>query len=334
MDDNKSPIGATIGFGADGKHHGHLSVPYSRDSSAWGSLMIPITVIKNGDGPTALLTGANHGDEYEGPIALTKLRRALDPDRVSGRIIVIPALNYPAFRAARRTSPIDGGNMNRAFPGRPDGTITEKIAHYVDSVLVPMADIAVDIHSGGKTLNFLPSAIIHRLDDTDLMAKTLAALRAFGAPVGLVLEELDAAGMLDTAVETRGKVFISTELGGGGTATPETVSIAETGLSNLLKHAGILEGVPDHPWGPTRMMHTPGRAYVIAGDGGLLEMTKSPGDAVLAGETVGVIHYVEHPDREPMIHAAEKDGILIARHHPGLVERGDCLALIGEDYSY
>jgi len=332
MDDTDSAIGASIDFEAEGKHHGHLIVPHSRDSSAWGSLLVPITVIRNGDGPTALLTGANHGDEYEGPIALAKLRRDLEPGMVSGRIIMIPALNYPAFKAARRTSPIDGGNMNRAFPDRPDGTITEKIAHYVDSVLVPLADTAVDIHSGGKTLNFLPAAIIHRLAGGGLMDRTLAALTAFGAPVGLILEELDAAGMLDTAVETRGKVFVSTELG-GGTATPETVSIAETGIRNVLKHIGVLEGQPDFPAGPTRLMHTPGAAYVIAGDDGLLEMLKSPGDAVLAGESAGVIHYVEHPDREPMIHRAEKDGILIARHHPGLVERGDCLALIGEDYS-
>jgi len=333
MDDRESPISASIDFEAHGKHHGHLSVPHSRDSSAWGSILVPITVIKNGDGPTVLLTGANHGDEYEGPIALVKLRRELAPDMVSGRVIMIPALNYPAFRAARRTSPVDGGNMNRAFPGRPDGTITEKIAHYVDSALVPLADIAVDIHSGGKSLNFLPSAVIHRLDDVDLMGRTLAALNAFGAPVGLVLEELDAAGMLDTAVEERGKLFLSTELGGGGTATPETVALAEHGIRNVLKHVGILAGDPDLSPGPTRLMHTPGPAHVIADDGGLLEITKSLGDAVSAGETVGIIHYVEHPDREPMIHVAEKGGILIARHHPGLVERGDCLALIGEDYS-
>jgi hypothetical protein len=58
-------------------HHGFLRLPYSRDDSAWGSVMIPITVVKNGDGPTALLTGANHGDEYEGPIALQELTATL-----------------------------------------------------------------------------------------------------------------------------------------------------------------------------------------------------------------------------------------------------------------
>ncbi len=119
--------------------------------------MIPICVIKNGEGPTALLTGANHGDEYEGPIALLKLAYDLKPEQVSGRVIIVPAMNYPAFRAGRRTSPIDAGNMNRIFPGRPDGTVTEKIADYFQRFLLPLADIVLDFHSGGRTLDFCRS---------------------------------------------------------------------------------------------------------------------------------------------------------------------------------
>ena len=68
-----NPISPTIPLDQDGVHHGFLKLPYSRDDSAWGSVMIPLTVIKNGEGPTALLTGANHGDEYEGPITLYEL---------------------------------------------------------------------------------------------------------------------------------------------------------------------------------------------------------------------------------------------------------------------
>src|SRR5881227_2660294 len=119
-----SPIAPTVDFDRDGVQHGFLRLPYSRDDSAWGSVMIPIAVIRNGTGPTALLTGANHGDEYEGPIALTDLARSLPQAEVDGRVIIAPFMNYPAFRAARRVSPIDGGNLNRLFPGRPDGTVS------------------------------------------------------------------------------------------------------------------------------------------------------------------------------------------------------------------
>lgn len=74
-----SPITPTVDFDRDGVQHGHLRLPWSRDDSAWGSLMLPICVIRNGDGPTALLTGGNHGDEYEGPVALYDLAANLKP---------------------------------------------------------------------------------------------------------------------------------------------------------------------------------------------------------------------------------------------------------------
>lgn len=97
-----SPIKPTIDFDQQGVSHGFLKLPYSRDDSAWGAIMIPITVMKNGIGPTVLLTGGNHGDEYEGPIALTKLANQLDIETVRGRIIILPFMNYPAFKKIGR----------------------------------------------------------------------------------------------------------------------------------------------------------------------------------------------------------------------------------------
>src|SRR6478752_9326676 len=97
-----SPIQPTVDFSADGEQHGFLKLPYSRDDSAWGAVMIPVAVVKRGEGPTALLTGANHGDEYEGPIALFDLARTLTAEQVQGRVIIVPAMNYPAVRAGTR----------------------------------------------------------------------------------------------------------------------------------------------------------------------------------------------------------------------------------------
>src|SRR5215470_10857982 len=89
-----SPINASVDVERDGVQHGHLKLPHSRDDSAWGALMIPVSVIKRGGGPTALLTGANHGDEYEGPVALFGLANELRAEQVSGRVIIVPAMNY------------------------------------------------------------------------------------------------------------------------------------------------------------------------------------------------------------------------------------------------
>lgn len=236
-------ITATVDFSRDGKQLGHLRLPHSHNDSAWGSILIPICVIRSGDGPCALFTGGNHGDEYEGPIALHQLARALTPAEITGTVLLLPSMNHPAFVAGRRVSPIDQGNMNRAFPGRPDGTPTQMIADYFQRVLLPMADIVLDFHSGGRTLDFLPFAASHKLEDKAQEARCRAARDAFNAPYSIEMREIDALGMYDHAAESLGKTFVTTELAGGGTATPETVAIARKGVRNLLIHGGLLDAV-------------------------------------------------------------------------------------------
>jgi N2-acetyl-L-2,4-diaminobutanoate deacetylase len=322
-----NPITPTIPLDAPGLHHGFLRLPHSRDDSAWGSVMIPLAVARGGDGPTALLTGANHGDEYEGPIALQSLLANLDLTRLRGRLIVLPYLNLPAFRAGRRTSPIDGVNLNRAFPGAPDGTVTQKIAHYLDSVLVPQADLVIDCHSGGRTLDFLPMACAHELDDAGLQARCLAAARAFDAPWTLVLREIDAVGMFDTAVEGQGKTFVTTELGGGGTATARSVAIARRGIERVLIHAGVLDGVLDAPG--TRTLRMPdGDCYHFAPEAGLFEPLVDLGAEVVRGQALARIWPADRTGVAPVIVTARRAGLFVARHAPGLIQLGDCLAVL------
>lgn len=333
----KSRIGTSVDYDKAGKQFGFLTVPYSRDDSAWGQLRLPIVVVKNGSGPTVLLSGGNHGDEYEGPIAIMKLARELDAGSLQGRVILIPGLNFPALCKGTRTSPIDGGNMNRSFPGESRGNITQMIAHYVHSQILPMCDVVVDIHSGGKTLNFVPSAVMHHLEDDERMQNTMEALLAFGAPVGLVLRELDAEGMLDTAVESMGKLFISTELGGGGTVSADTVRVADIGLRNMLRHFKLVDEpvLKREAYGmePTRLMHTPdSNCFVIAEEEGLYESVKDLGSEVEAGAVIGRIHNHQDPSREPAEHRANRSGMLVCRHFPGHIKRGDCAAVIAEDF--
>lgn len=327
-----SKISCDIDLDGEGKHHGALIVPWSRDESSWGSIPLPITVIRSGDGPTVLFTGANHGDEYEGPIALTKLRASLQAKDIRGRVIIVPALNLPAFRAGARTSPIDGGNMNRAFPGDARGTITDMIAHFVTTRLIARADVVVDIHAGGRSMNLLPMGIVHDLPEPAQMAATLAALKAFGAPYGMILTELDAVGMIDTVVEDAGKVFVSTELGGAASSTVETIAVAERGVMNILKHTGVIAGAPDIPQ-PSQLIHTPkSGCFISARTEGLFEICKDLGAHVAAGDVIARVHYLEDPDREPTPLIAEIPGQIVCRHVPGLIRRGDCAAVLAEPW--
>lgn len=327
MRDN--PISPTIPLDQDGINHGHLNLPYSRDDSAWGSIMIPICVIQNGEGPTALLTGANHGDEYEGPVALQNLASELQVDEIVGRVIIMPFLNYPAFLAATRTSPIDKCNMNRIFPGGPDGSVSEKIADYVYRTLLPQADIVLDFHSGGKTLDFVPFAAAHVQDNKANEKACIAAMQAFNAPYSMMLLEIDSVGMLDTAVEDMGKVFVSTELGGGGTSTAHSAAIAKKGARNILIHAGILKGEIEQA-ASTQLDMPDGDCFTISEVGGLIESTVDLGDPVEKGQVLARIWPKDRTGVAPIEYHAKHHGILAARHFPGLVKSGDCIAVVAQ----
>lgn len=324
-----NPISATLDFSREGVQHGFLKLPYSRDDSAWGAVMIPVTVIARGEGPTALLTGGNHGDEYEGPVALSKLAQGLTAAEVSGRVIIIPFMNTPAFHAGRRTSPIDKGNLNRSFPGKPDGTVTEKIADYFTRTLLPLADIVLDIHSGGRTLDFLPFAACHVLPDKQQQARCEAGMRAFNAPYSMRMLELDAGAMYDTAAESQGKVFVTTELGGGGSSSARSVAIAEQGVRNLLVHAGILQGEVQTT--PSVMLDMPdGDCFIASLHDGLLEMCRDLGDTVDQGEVIARVYDATRSGVPPVEYRAARSGLLAARHFPGLVRCGDTLAVIAD----
>jgi len=322
-----SLISSTIDFQKDGVQHGFLKLPHSHDDSAWGSIVIPITVAKNGEGSTILFTGANHGDEYEGPIALFDLANNINSKDIEGRVIIIPGMNYPALQAGKRTSPIDGGNMNRVFPGNPEGTFTEKIADYFNRTLLPLADFVVDFHSGGKTLDFLPFCCAHVLNDKEQQSRCIEAMKAFNAPHSVMLLEIDAVNMYDTAAENMGKVFISTELGGGGSTTAYTVEIAKKGIRNLLRHTGICKG--DLEVSKTINLDMPNqRCYIFSETSGLVEHCVDLGDTVKEGQLVAKVHNIERTGVNPVEYFAGISGIYTGRHFPGLVVNGDFLGVV------
>ncbi|HWL82811.1 MAG TPA: succinylglutamate desuccinylase/aspartoacylase family protein, partial [Roseomonas sp.] len=141
-----------VDFDKDGFQQGYLRLFHSSHISAYGFLPMPIVIIRNGDGPTALFVSGNHGDEYEGQVALTNLVQSLRPEQIRGRVIILPTANYPAALAGNRVSPLDNLNLNRIFPGDPDGSVTQQIAWFISEQLVPRADLVCDLHSGGSSL--------------------------------------------------------------------------------------------------------------------------------------------------------------------------------------
>ena len=324
----QSRIWTPIDFEKDGKQSDCLRLPQSTTKSAYGWIPIPIVSIKNGSGPTALLIAGNHGDEYEGQLALMNIARGLRREDVSGRVIIIPSLNFPAVQAGIRVSPLDGGNLNRSFPGRALGTPTEMIAHYISDVMLPMADIAVDLHSGGFSLDYVQCALIRpgrTNEETDALFKLV---QVFGAPVSFIGNGDGGGGAttLNAVARELGVPCITTELGGGATLSKAGLRIAEDGVKRLLKHFGIAPAieVPDSPG--SELMEIPGRDFYLYADGdGIFEPSAAVGDHVEEGQFAGRLHSFDNPIKAPQELRFPRSGQVSCRRYPSLTTRGDCL---------
>jgi len=258
---SESRIWTPVDYEADGRQSDCLRLPYSSDLSAYGFVPIPIICFKSGKGPTALLIAGNHGDEYEGPVALSNLAREVQADDIQGRIIILPALNFPAVEAGRRVSPLDGGNLNRLFPGDAAGSPTQMIAHYVSEVLLPMVDIVIDLHAGGRSLHYLPTALARTGGTREETTKLIELLGVFGAPVSSISDGSGGGGATTlAAIAQQLKVpTLTAELGGGAALSRDGLKLAEQGVRRVLKHIGILPNMKVEPAQGTRLMKVDGR---------------------------------------------------------------------------
>lgn len=310
-------------------------MPYSHNLAGWANVMIPIVVLSRGQGPTVLVMGGNHGDEYQGQVALMKLARSLTEDDICGRLILIPSLNFPAALAATRLSPLDGMNLNRAFPGQADGPVTSQIAHYLTHTLFPMSDVVIDIHSGGRSMEFVPCSHMHVVPDLAQRQSMLDAMLAWNTEFCFLYTDIAGAGLLPVEAENQGKTVVTTELGGGEGVNASVHRIAFDGLSNVLRHLGVVRGATVTRAGqglaPSIITQAlDAQNYMLAPESGIFEVAVDLGAKVAKGDPVGYVHFLERPDREPCVLRSPKSGYLIAMRTPCKTQQGDCLAVIGE----
>uniref|UniRef100_A0A9E7ZS43 Succinylglutamate desuccinylase/aspartoacylase family protein n=1 Tax=Bosea sp. NBC_00436 TaxID=2969620 RepID=A0A9E7ZS43_9HYPH len=321
-------IWTPLDFEADGTQCDWLRLPFSTDLSGYGVVPIPVICLRNGDGPTALLIAGSHGDEYEGQVALARLSREIEVADVRGRIIILPSLNLPAVEAGRRVSPLDDGNLNRSFPGNPIGAPTAMIAHYVSTVLLPMADFVIDLHAGGRSTNYVPCALI-RSGGSAAEKNTLIELAtAFGAPVTSISDGSGGGGAttLSAVAQELGVPALTAELGGCATLSRMGTALAEQGLRRVLKLYGMLPKANTDPGPPTRLMRVRGRgAFVYAMRKGMFEPAADLGDVVQPGQVAGVIHAVDRPRDAPEPVVFSEGGMVACRRALALTAPGDCL---------
>ncbi|MCP5087693.1 MAG: succinylglutamate desuccinylase [Rhodobacteraceae bacterium] len=326
-------ITSEVDFAQEGKQTGYLQVPHSVHCSAYGWIPVPVAVISDSEGPTVLMIAGNHGDEYEGQIALTKLVQELSPKDILGRIILLTMANYPAAAAGLRTSPIDEGNLNRTFPGDPRGTPTQMIADYIENNLMPLADYMVDLHSGGSSL-FYPPTMLRGMGHNEGEATKLTSLQAaFDLPYAWVFT--GGGGPNSTArtalgaANRNGVTGIMAELGGGGGVDLDILRQTERGLRRILHSLGMLPGYrPDATRG-TRELNA--RGSVFAYEAGLFEPFKEIGDPVHEGEIVGQVQHPDAPWKMPDPVRSPYAGIVLCKRAMGQVKRGDAVYQIAGD---
>lgn len=317
-----------------GKNFGHIAVAQSTNISAWGELNVPVVCINNGPGPTVLLLGGTHGDEYEGQLVLLRLAEELTADEVTGRIILIPRLSGEASQAGRRLWE-DGSNFNRVFPGDPAGTISERLADFLTQALFPLSDVVTDIHSGGRSMVFAPMATIQVPEESGQRRRMLDAAEAWLTPFCYAaVFAADGAGLLNDEAATQGKTVATAELGGAGMTSPTNLAIAYDGVVNLLRHSGVLRGAPStrvsRGLDPTQYVEIAGPGnFLRAHEQCLFEPSVEPGDLVSEGEPLGRMRFPDRPDRPSEPVNSPMDGVVCVLRSMPNSDSGDCLAVVG-----
>ena len=217
------------------------------------------------------------------------------------------------------------------FPGDPDGTPTQALAHYIDSVLLPMADYVLDLHSGGSSLMYLPTVILggERMTPAVRQEK-LEVGRAFGAPYTFLFPDGQGSNATTAAATAnRGAIWIGTEMGGSGTVTRECLRICEGGTHRVLRHLGVWRGAVSTDEAPavaSRLLTAHSWDYfTYAPEDGLFEPRAELGDEVEAGQLAGFMHEPATPGLAPVPVHFEVAGLVVCTRVPGRTERGDCL---------
>jgi predicted deacylase len=325
-----SRVTLNIDLDALGKQVGDAMLRWSDNTNPLGYHPIPVISLKGGAGPTVLITGGTHGDEFEGPAAMMRLVQKIDPRDLAGQVILLPALNAPAFAASSRVSPLDGANLNRAFPGDANAGPTAMIADFIEQVLLPRCDGAIDLHSGGKASFFAPSALATQTKNLDLRAANLVLAQAFGLPLIWELGENNDNRSLNSAAERAGVPMIATELGGGGGVDPEITNAAEKGLLRCLAHLGVLGAAPTLEC-PRRVEIASAHHSIYAPAAGIFDRCFSAGQNVAVGAAAGQFHFVMEPERPSIEICFPADGLVLAHTCRGYVQRGELLALVAQD---
>ena len=328
-----------VDFDSPGRRDYHIALEHD---SLWGDHLIPLTVwvgpeAEEGKGLVAF--GSNHGNEYEGPIALRHLMDEVKTEDVRGRIILVPVLNPAAFKSATRSSVTeDNVNLNRAFVEGAGKTpalagITHRIAAFVRDYLWPRVHVVIDLHSGGAAASFELVASFHPVDDPEQSRLIEETARWFGTPLVMTYQN-QTPGLLPSEAERLGKITVGTELGWGFSTNIDGVRFARQGvLAAAINHGqlrGEIQPIGHHAAGTQRRVSMVQReCFHVAPFAGHYEPVQPCGATVKTGDLLGWLHDFDRIDLPPHPMHAQVDGVIIAQAWISTVSQGQHIVVVG-----
>ena len=285
-------------------------------------------------GPALLVLAAVHGDEYEGIETALRLFRTLDPQQVRGTVVMVAAANPLAYAAEARCSPEDGANLARVFPGRLDGSPTERIAYWLTRQLIAKSDFLLDLHSGGSHYSVATLAGYYFNEESEIGRRSREAAEAFGAEL-LWAHESIAPGRSVSAALAYGVPWLYTEAYGGRRIRREDAELFYGGTLRLMRHLGMLDGQEM----PGERLDAPGklRRRRIYGDGNFDKSAEACADGffvqavplgaeVGSGDRIGTICSLDGQELQQV--RAASGGLLVMVAGSPKVRKGDPLYML------
>lgn len=253
---------------------------------------IPFSVVHGRtDGPVLALVAGTHGMEYVPIVALQRLRASIDPTTLRGTIVMVHVANMPSFLG--RTiyySPADGQNLNRVFPGKADGTLSERIANVITREVIARATHVVDLHCGDGNESLRPYSYWITTGDQEVAEAARQMALAFGLDHivvdGARPTEPAASVYLSNTAVTRGKPALTTETGGMALVDEESIRLVERGVAGLMRHLGMR---PDGPEPVAAPIWIERNEVLRAGFTGIFTAAVERGHTVAKGTLIGRI---------------------------------------------
>ena len=308
------------------KATGVIAVPAGSDAGT----DIPVVVVRGTrPGPVVALVSGAHGTEYASIAAVEELIAALDPAALSGTVILVPLVNVASFEAkVPHVNPVDGKSMNRFYPGRAEGTQTERALFLVTREVVERCDYLIDLHGGDLDEDLRPYAYWLKTGDAKLDAASRGMVLAFGLDHILIASDRPkdpaASRYLDSTAATRGKPAITVEAGRAGTVEPEDVGALVRGCLSVLRHLRMLPGDASPIAHPVWI----GSVQAVASEAtGMFHPLVRRGSYVAAGSDVGYV--TDYYGREIFRARAPAAGVVLYVGAVPSMKKGDTIASIG-----